>query len=1136
MNSKNTINLVGTSEDLANTFIQRIQEEIQASESVFYKPLVIITNKNITNWLKLELARQVQIAMGIDFVFMESFLQKFLPSDSAKILTEVDYFYSVLPILRDPNFLSEFPDLQSILEDEDGISQKKSLDLAFQFSSFYIKYQKELGKNWENYIRLDKNWGGAVIRIFREIEDKLTGVGKNRVHYKDFFQYTTAFAEKWQKPIHVLGAGQSLYLPLEALQNLEVPIHFYQLYPYQDQSNSLSWQAPLRDRIQYIKASFSAKPIEIKSKLQIHDNLSFFQGLLKGVDSIKHTSKKGDNSLSILISANREREVEAIHSDIYQKLQSNENLNPSDFLVLVPSLDSYYHPIERAFSRDNRVSKKGNKLYDLKLKYTFTDKRAGKTSRYFLALQDLWKIGTTKEISRRWIAMIIRHKGIQKKLGIDENSIKNIEYWMEELHFYKDVPNDELELNSGREFPRQIFSWKYFLKRLRLGLLIHPDFRPFILESYQNTNLEYLPKFNLSRDSLSILNSLEMLDDWLDRWRTFCSIPHDLKEWSTCFPMIEEILAYDYEDTEDSLVFTSVRTTLRDLPDIEGKFYSEDIQKILESKIEEGFSTQEAILKNGITISALRPVRPVPFAYVYILGLNDTLFKREPIPSPYDLSPEHKEDRSLNHPFRVFTYSENQKIMILEAILSTRSQLILSMLSLDQIENLPLILTEIQTQDKAISERIQILCDPLEGISPNTKDYRDNLLSESGPILNPLIDLMKTHSIQTLLRFNPISRYSRFFFVKKNHLIPKITPKYSKEEEQIIRTLLDNDRNSNDLIYRVNTKDQSIPLTRIIKFLLNPLDDYLERMGFVDYEIDPNSDVDLEKINYTSEDFTAKILKIYEKEGSLNKNSIENIFLELERSGNIPRGNWSPDSNFIKNWTQTYWDSIPIKPTKAKNISLKNGALQWGESIHSTNWDEDLKKLIHKDDLWDIGNGKNSWMSFYPGDLSQYKKYNKFKKYTKILFSKIVSNIMNQTIDSHAYFTLKGDKSLTIESYENQFKDGLDLKFLTKMVHFYQQGPIPLDLSGLKDEAVLLNTLKDPKNDVNWDHFVTTKSNPYDRSGFSEKVQKYKRNRSKQSLGEIPFPSLKIQENRDWILQLLEFRSIFIQEEQSGSD
>ena len=903
-----TITLTDTTEELVEGLVENIFKEIKTSGTIFYKPIVICPNGNIRNYLQLSIANnsKYKIASGIEFTTIESYLKKSLLGGQ-KLVDETLFGLFALEVLKEDT--NQFPYLEKIIQNKESeLSKNKLIDMSIAMGNLLVRYQKELGKDWHEIVNKDHEYYPEEIKLYDIVFEKIKKILVGGRDYREFILYgelpklISENLQYFNQPVHILGATNLIFLHLESLKELKNEIVFYQLYPYISKQNN--WSSPiiknLEDRIGYITNHLNLKTIQSKTstlKKEKRTNLSIFQDLLTG--QIVPQESKVDLSVQVLISPSLTREVESVHAHILSHLESDPTLSPNDFLVLLPSLNIYANTVISIFSKKNRIIFENGRYMDTNLPFILTDESAGKESSYYHAIRDFFILGMSESLSRRNCISLLRHTCVQNAYDLTIEDLKIIYNWFGTYNFYRELSPEEKSLDTKpTEIKREVFSLDILLKRIRLGLFLEPNSEEIFSTK---EGIDYIPFSNLNREHLLILEKLHRVRNKWKNWQSF--LQSEIIDPNQLFIFVQENLRTNPLLYSERKFESKLRNFLDDLSThFLNSLSGVEINRMVLDLLSDDKETKSSILENGVTISGIQPVRPIPFKIVYILGLNQGNFGVNPEKSPFDLF----DDAAKNNEFKILKSDEAAKVMLLESILSAREKLTLSFVVQESTEDLKILLN---SSNNSKDTSLFNLSDYSSIEDELLKKSINSLFSKTGNILGSLINSCKIANLKIPFNPIPLSRYSKFYFYKNSNFIGDFIR--SKDKKKAITMLYEKNSDFSTTekeylkIFHLKSKNKNIELrerelempkrldiSNLVTFLFNPLDDFLMRLDgyYNEIQIDPNMDTDPYELNEKS--LVKKMIPFLNKSHTNLKEELYGKIPIWKAKGELPLGNW----------------------------------------------------------------------------------------------------------------------------------------------------------------------------------------------------------------------------------------------------
>lgn len=339
-----------------------------------------------------------------------------------------------------------------------------------------------------------------------------------------------------------------------------------------------------------------------------------------------------DRSLQIVGCAGVMREVETVYHSILHNLQTDAKLRQTDIAVLVTDMPKYRAAIEATFERPPK-----------RLQYNLVDFSAAGISVFGQAVLGILDLAL-ESFSRSRVFQVILNPCFLARLAANRAEAMTWLEWAESLGIYQGWDAEE---KAHQGYPRSPFyAWRLGLQRLRLGRYMdiegnepgEPATRfghvlPFA--DLASTDREQLDAFCRAVEgllpTLAWLRSARLSGkDWrreLERLvNGFLDVPADRPEEA-------HVLASLYAGLEKLDTWDALHDDAAPAPGLPLALVREYVQSQLEGL--EG--NRGEYLIGGVTISALQPMRPIPFAIVYVVGLGEDSFPGSNALSSFDL-------------------------------------------------------------------------------------------------------------------------------------------------------------------------------------------------------------------------------------------------------------------------------------------------------------------------------------------------------------------------------------------------------------------------------------------------------------------------------------------------------------------
>ena len=333
---------------------------------------------------------------------------------------------------------------------------------------------------------------------------------------------------------------------------------------------------------------------------------------------------QNDCSLTVTAAPSKLREVEALHSSIC-KLIHSKKARFSDILVVSPNLQEYCPAIYQIFDQAKLAAQKENSSESraiIHVPYNIIDP-VKKESSIRQALETLFQIRATKNISRQDFFNLLRNPVVQAARGIDVDTASTWEKWLVDMCIYRDQDKN--------------YDWLSGIDRMLLARLTtkpvkieDKEYRPYA--DFASSSDALLLKFiaaiedlkrwtaDLDKDGLEE-KSLQTLQDMLNAWLLMRRVPDELAEEGAIYKKVIKALyslRYFHYAGLDAVPWDIVCCNLLNVAEASDFSFG-------------------SLFANGISFMKFAPNRTIPVKYLFFLGADADHFPGAPSSSSFDL-------------------------------------------------------------------------------------------------------------------------------------------------------------------------------------------------------------------------------------------------------------------------------------------------------------------------------------------------------------------------------------------------------------------------------------------------------------------------------------------------------------------
>ncbi|MGN8224050.1 exodeoxyribonuclease V subunit gamma [Gracilimonas sp. BCB1] len=638
---------------LAYHFSGIIKPEV---EDPLSKPWIIVQNNEIKEWLSLKIAEEQGIAGNYRFIFPSEFLwmlYRFQKDEIPRVLPADlnSMHWALFELLStDQSLLNQIP-----FYDSGSDTPKKRFQLCGQLADIFDQYQvyrPEMMESWLNrkFITKDPNerW---QLSIWNELNKKWHSI-KNIEHLPSRSQAYSELVQWLDDPNNELWSNVPENVYVFGLSHLSKPfmeiisrigkkhdIHFFSLAKADDHSNENlihllgDWGRPIQEQLQLLYEILEKNDVPTETFSWETDQESSFP------------------ALKVHSCHNIRREVQVLKDEILRYLDNNSDRRLSDVLVMIPDVETYSGMLETVFANDEGepavpVSKLSGRNYH-SAEHT---------------LSELLEL-LSSPFKASAVIQMLHQEPIKNKFSFSDADLELLEDWVLENRIYQGV---------GSDFNTR-YSWQKGVNQLLSGFSMEPD----ILNVYQ----EMVPYDRISSSDDAMLSA---------RLAHFVHLLGSAAEEIANQKTPVEWIVFTRRLIDDFIGDGSAQNTqagalLRMIDKLKEQASFTTFSKkvsftLMKDWLVGQFSSYDSSsgrFGQGITVSSYIPYRSVPFGFIAMLGMNESVFPRKAIRPEFDLiyAAPRPGDRILK---------EDDTYLFLETIQATREHLHISYRGQDQ--------------------------------------------------------------------------------------------------------------------------------------------------------------------------------------------------------------------------------------------------------------------------------------------------------------------------------------------------------------------------------------------------------------------------------------------------------------------
>ncbi len=703
-----------------------------ASKQCWDKPThVVVPNKNISTYLKLQIARRTGIASDIQTTYLNLFLKERLKKN-IQILDRAVLQNFIYDVLSDSNFLSQ-PEMESVVRYFSSAGKEQTQNRTFQLSvkiaalfEEYALSRKGLIDHWsKERVITDKILGENEIwqrAIWNEIFSKggrleqAEDVNQTRwVRSPEVFSSDTFFdRDSIPEEIHFFAfsyVALSYYKMLSELSPF-THIFIYALNPCMEYWEDLSGFKPKLEEID--APHFQKRKLE-DERLIFGEILTAQNTDPKALQAWGRPGRDHIHLLNMLTDCDFESAfvdpcktgssvLRRFQKDILERKDTRTNTpdleaDESISILAAPSIHREIETVaneiwklmgqakERGESLNFHdilviVNQEEKERYQSRIASIFKGTHQiphniadlnGKSHRRFLEGAELLLKLPTSKFERRTMLSLLTHPNMLASTPKVDRDLWI--YWCDSLSVFHGADAADHEKTY---IDKDLYHWDQAVRRLTLGAFMTEDDNPYSCEEGRFLPAEV--KGSDLHDAAELSNTVRAL---IEHARILAKTSQPMSDWASAFQeYIETFLTA--EDDQDQYSQTWCWERLQKMQDsdicktpvnyeIALQYFQNDLDLMMVSR--------GHYLTDGVVISSFLPMRPIPFKVIFLTGLGDHQFPHRDPKNVIDLrwAPQFRPSRGDTVSPRA-----RDEYMFLETLISARDKIVLSYVSENQ--------------------------------------------------------------------------------------------------------------------------------------------------------------------------------------------------------------------------------------------------------------------------------------------------------------------------------------------------------------------------------------------------------------------------------------------------------------------
>lgn len=380
-----------------------------------------------------------------------------------------------------------------------------------------------------------------------------------------------------------------------------------------------------------------------------------------------HALQADDHSVQVWSCPGAARQADALRQALLSAFDEDPSLRPRDVVVLTPDVELYGPLIEAALQQGGPGDPTGPSI-----PAALFDRSLRSLNPVAEALLRLLQAVETR-LTAPDLADMLGLDPVRRRFDIEEADVSQVREWLRTSGFRWGLDAaDRARLGQPADAQGTL---AFALRRLCLGQLAADD-GPLLSAS---DGPPVAPFDAMEGQDTRLLGQLSQLADALETHLPLLREPRSLTQWAADLGDALDATTQPHPDApwQRAQVFDLLHTLSIEAQGCERRVSLSAIRHALSQRLS-GAPSDDRPATGAVTISALTPMRSVPFKVVCLVGLDDGRFPRQGARRSWDLSAAHPRPGDRNP-------RDDDRHLILESILSARSHLIITYAGADAL-------------------------------------------------------------------------------------------------------------------------------------------------------------------------------------------------------------------------------------------------------------------------------------------------------------------------------------------------------------------------------------------------------------------------------------------------------------------
>lgn len=403
---------------------------------------------------------------------------------------------------------------------------------------------------------------------------------------------------------------------------------------------------------------------------QLQDDIRALRPLAESRARWPAVQPAADRSIRFHVAHSAQREVEILHDQLLDAMETDPTLTPRDIVVMVPDVDAYAPHINAVFGQIDRSDPRY-------IAHSIADLSQRQRQPLARAVEGLLHLPESR-LGASEIFDLLDVPALRQRFGLSAEDLQTLQRWVGQvgIRWGLDAEHRARFIAHGQVQN----TWRHGLARMLLGYAAGQDASGREASDWHDIE----PYAEVAGLDAALVGPLVGVLDAIERLIDTLSVPATPAVWcERLLAMLEAFL--QVESADDIALQERLRESLLEWTEhcaqagLEAELSLAVVRDHWMAQWEHP-SLSHRFMAGQLTFATLMPMRAIPFRMVCLLGMSDGQFPRVRAPVDFDLMAQlpRPGDRSRR---------DDDRYLFLEALLSARERLHISWVGRSAVDN-----------------------------------------------------------------------------------------------------------------------------------------------------------------------------------------------------------------------------------------------------------------------------------------------------------------------------------------------------------------------------------------------------------------------------------------------------------------